>query len=198
MELALFRSVLKVTVVLASFLVLLGCSPKLDWRTVQSPQERYIALFPGKPEKLERKIPYQGEEFSQTLEAVKIDDDIYSISSIQLLPTQASLAPSLMKQLQSNLLDRAKASGGIVDVLDATFQTSTRQRLPVKDYFITLKSNGNMSQSMRVRWITRAASNGDMWIYQISTLHANANEGDVKTFFSKEAYENFFNDFSPE
>ena len=194
----MFRSVLKVTVVLASFLVLLGCSPKLDWRTVQSPQERYIALFPGKPEKLERKIPYQGQEFSQTLEAVKIDDDIYSITSIQLLPSQASLAPSLMAQLQSNLLDRAKASGGAVDVLDTTFQTSARQRLPVKDYFITLKSNGNMSQSMRVRWITRAAPNGDMWIYQVSVLHANANEGDVKTFFTKEAYENFFSDFSPE
>ena len=194
----MFRSVLKVTVVLASFLVLLGCSPKLDWRTVQSPQERYIALFPGKPEKLERKIPYQGQEFSQTLEAVKIDDDIYSITSIQLLPSQASLAPSLMAQLQSNLLDRAKASGGAVDVLDTTFQASNRQRLPTKDYFIILKSNGNMSQSMRVRWITRAAPNGDMWIYQVSVLHANANEGDVKTFFTKEAYENFFSDFSPE
>jgi hypothetical protein len=100
--------------------------------------------------------------------------------------------------LQSNLLDRAKASGGTIDVLDTTFQTSTRQRLPARDYLITFKSNGNMSQSMRVRWITRAASNGDMWIYQISTLHTNANEGDVKTFFSKEAYENFFSDFSPE
>ena len=180
------------------FLLLLGCSPKLDWRAVQSPQERYTALFPGKPEKLERKIPYQGQEFSQTLEAVKIDDDIYSIGSIQLQPTQASLAPSLTEQLQSNLLDRAKASGGTVDVLDATFQSSNRQRLPAKDYFITFKSNGSVTQSMRVRWITRAAPNGDIWIYQVSTLHANANEGDVKTFLSKEAYENFFSDFSPE
>jgi len=194
----LFRSVSRATAVLATFLVLLGCSPKLDWRTVQSPQERYIALFPGKPEKLERKIPYQGKEFSQTLEAVKIDDDIYSISSIQLLPSQASLAPSLMAQLQSNLLDRAKASGGTVEILDTTFQASNRQRLPAKDYFITLKSNGNLPQSMRVRWITRAAPNGDMWIYQVSVLHTNANEGDVKTFFTKEAYENFFSDFSPE
>jgi len=194
----LFRGVSRATVVLATFLVLLGCSPKLDWRTVQSPQERYIALFPGKPEKLERKIPYQGQEFSQTLEAVKIDDDIYSITSIQLLPSQASLAPSLMAQLRSNLLDRAKASGGTVDILDTTFQASNRQRLPTKDYLITLKSNGNLPQSMRVRWITRAAPNGDMWIYQVSVLHANANEGDVKTFFTKEAYENFFGDFSPE
>ena len=198
MELVLFRSVSKAIAVLATLFVLLGCSPKLDWRAVQSPQERYTALFPGKPEKLERKIPYQGQEFSQTLEAVKIDDDIYSISSIQLLPTQASLAPSLTEQLQSNLLDRAKASGGTVDALDATFQSSNRQRLPVKDYFITFKSNGNVVQLMRVRWITRAAPNGDIWIYQVSTLHANANEVDVKTFFSKEAYENFFSDFSPE
>ena len=198
MEPALFRNVSRATAVLTTFLVLLGCSPKLDWRTVQSPQERYTALFPGKPEKLERKIPYQGKEFSQTLEAVKIDDDIYSISSIQLLPSQASLAPSLMAQLQSNLLDRAKASGGTVEILDTTFQASNRQRLPAKDYFITLKSSGNLPQSMRVRWITRAAPNGDMWIYQVSVLHANANEGDVKTFFTKEAYENFFSDFSPE
>lgn len=198
MELALFRGVSKATVVLATFLLLLGCSPKLDWRTVQSPQERYTALFPGKPEKLERKIPYEGQEFPQTLEAVKIDDDIYSVSSIQLQPTQASLAPKLIAQLQSNLLDRAKASGGNVDELDTTFQASNRQRFPSKDYFITFKSNGNTSQWMRVRWITRASSNGDIWIYQLSTLHANANEGDVKTFFSKEAYENFFSDFSPE
>jgi len=194
----LFRSISTAAVVLATFLLLLGCSPKLDWRTVQSPQERYTALFPGKPEKLERKIPYQGQEFSQTLEAVKIDDDIYSISSIQLLPTQTSLAPSLMEQLQSNLIDRAKASGGTVESLDTTYQVGKRQRVPSKDYFITLKSNGNASQSMRVRWITRVSPDGDMWIYQISTLHANANEGDVKTFLSKEAYENFFSDFSPE
>jgi hypothetical protein len=103
-----------------------------------------------------------------------------------------------MEQLQRNLLDRAKASGGTVEVIDTTFQTSNRQRLPSKDYFIVWKPNGNSSQWMRVRWITRVSSNGDVWIYQVSTLHANANEGDVKTFLSKEAYENFFSDFSPD
>jgi hypothetical protein len=55
---------------------------------------------------------------------------------------------------------------------------------------------------MRVRWINRVSPDGDIWIYQISTLHASANAnasgGDVKTFLSKEAYENFFSDFSPE
>ncbi|WP_251368327.1 hypothetical protein [Polynucleobacter sp. AP-Kolm-20A-A1] len=192
------RVVLKVAALLAASLVLLACSPKLDWRTVQSPQERYSALFPGKPDKLERQIPYQGQEFLQTLEAVKIDDDIYSIGSIKLLANQTALLPNLINQLQSNLLDRAKASGGDVEILDTTYQLSSRQKLPSKDYFLVLKSSAKTSQSMRVRWITRAALNGEMWIYQISVLHPNGSANDAKTSLSKEEYENFFSGFSPE
>ncbi|QWE20526.1 hypothetical protein C2745_09075 [Polynucleobacter sp. AP-Kolm-20A-A1] len=198
MEPGLSRVVLKVAALLAASLVLLACSPKLDWRTVQSPQERYSALFPGKPDKLERQIPYQGQEFLQTLEAVKIDDDIYSIGSIKLLANQTALLPNLINQLQSNLLDRAKASGGDVEILDTTYQLSSRQKLPSKDYFLVLKSSAKTSQSMRVRWITRAALNGEMWIYQISVLHPNGSANDAKTSLSKEEYENFFSGFSPE
>ena len=198
MELGLFKGALKAIALSAVFLLLLGCSPKLDWRTVQSPQERYTALFPGKPDKLERQIPYQGQEFLQTLEAVKIDEDVYSISSIKLLANQAALLKNLTEQLQSNLLERAKASGGSVEVLETTYQLSTRQRVPSKDYFIVLKSAGKISQVMRVRWITRVAPNGDIWIYQISALHANGGVEDAKAFLSKEEYENFFSEFAPE
>ena len=84
MEQVLFRAC-KAGLLLAGVILLIACSPKLDWRTVQSPQERYTALFPGKPDKLERRIPYQEKELQQTLEAVKIDDDIYSISSVQAI-----------------------------------------------------------------------------------------------------------------
>jgi hypothetical protein len=42
------------------------------------------------------------------------------------------------------------------------------------------------------------STNGDNWIYQISVLHAGASVDGVKTFLSKEDYENFFIDFSPE
>ena len=192
------RAALKVAALLATALVLLACSPKLDWRTVQSPQGRYSALFPGKPDKLERQIPYLEQEFLQTLEAVKIDDDIYSVGSIKLLPNQTELLPNLIKELQSNLLDRARASGGSVEVLDTSYQLSSRQKLASKDYFLVLKSNGKASQLMRVRWITRPAPNGDMWIYQISALHPSGSGDDARTFLSKEEYENFFSGFSPE
>jgi len=198
MELGLFRGILKAATVLAALFFLAACSPKLDWRTVQSPQERYTALFPGKPDKLDRRIPYADQELLQVLEAVKIDDDIYSVSTIQLPANQSIDLSKLLSQLQANLIDRAKASGGVVTVEDAFYKTADKQRLPTKDYFLDLKTNGKTQQLMRVRWINRVAPNGDSWIYQISVLHANADLDDTKTFLSKEEYENFFSDFSPE
>ena len=198
MELGLFREVFKAATLLAAFIFLIACSPKLDWRTVQAPQERYTALFPGKPDKLERRIPYLDQELLQTLEAVKIDDDIYSVSTIQLPANQSALLSKLLSQLQANLIDRAKASGGDVTVEDVFYKTADRQRLPTKDYFLDLKANGKSQQLMRVRWINRVGPTGDTWIYQISVLHANPGTESTKTFLSKEECENFFSDFSPE
>ena len=198
MERGLFKSALQAVALSTALVVLVACSPKLDWRMVQSPQERYVALFPGKPDKLERRIPYLDQEFLQTLEAVKIDEDIYSVSAIQLPATQGASLNKLLAQLQANLLDRAKASGSDVVVEDAFYKTVDHQRLPTKDYFFDLKNNSKAQQLMRVRWINRIAPNGDSWIYQISVLHTNADSQDPKTFFSKEEYENFFSDFSPE
>ena len=194
----MFRRLSKAATVLAAFIFLIACSPKLDWRTVQAPQERYTALFPGKPDKLERRIPYLDQELLQTLEAVKIDDDIYSVSTIQLPANQSASLSKLLSQLQANLIDRAKASGGVVTVEDTFYKIADRQRLPIKDYFLDLKSSGKSQQLMRVRWINRAASNGDIWVYQISVLHMNAGTENAKTLLSKEEYENFFSDFSPE
>ncbi|MBU3595558.1 hypothetical protein ICN10_03960 [Polynucleobacter sp. 86C-FISCH] len=188
----------KAATLLAALVFLIACSPKLDWRTVQSPQERYTALFPGKPDKLDRRIPYLDQEFLQVLEAVKIDDDIYSVSTIQLPANQSASLSKLLSQLQANLIDRAKASGGDVAVEDAFYKTADKQRLSTKDYFIDLKSNGKSQQLMRVRWINRVAPNGDSWIYQISVLHTSAATENAKTFFAKEEYENFFTDFVPE
>ena len=194
----LFKSIGRAVALLVIAVLLIACSPRLDWRTVQAPQERYVALFPGKPDKLNRRISFQGQEILQTLEAVKIDDDIYSISAIHLSANQSAMVSELLGQLQMNLLDRAKASGSQVLIEDSFFKTSERQRLPVKDYFLDLKLNSATQQLMRVRWIIRVASNGDSWIYQISILHTNTSADDAKALLSREEYENFFSGFTPE
>ena len=199
MGLALSKpSLKKFGVVLVSAFLLAACSPKLDWRTVQSPQEGYSALFPGKPEKIERKLPYQNQEIPQTLEAVKIEDDIYSVSEIHLSKDQAALAPKLLEQLQSNLLNRANVSLESALSVDALYQTANKQRIATKDYFLEFKSTGAVEQSMRVRWISRIATDNGAWIYQISVLHTAPARVDAKKFFSEEAYSNFFDEFHPE
>jgi len=197
MERELFKG-FKAGALLASIIFLIACSPKLDWRTVQSPQERYTALFPGKPDKLERHIPFQEQELKQTLAAVKVDEDIYSISTVQIPANQAAAIEKITAQLKVNLLERAKASGGAVLEESTSYQTQNRQRLPTTDYFITFALKGGVQQQMRVRWITRQASNGDAWIYQVSVLHENANGDAAKPLLSQEEYANFFNEFYPE
>ena len=198
MEQVLFKSVLRAWLLLVICIFLSACSPKLNWRTVQSPEQRYTALFPAKPDKLERNIPYQGQELKQFLEAVKIEDDIYSISSIQVPANQSNLAQKIIDQLQSHLLDKARGSGGNVLIEDAFYQTAGRQRFPTKDYYIALSSSGKIQQTMRVRWILRPIESGGVWIYQASVLHTNANDTDIKTALSTEEYVNFFNEFHPE
>ena len=188
----------KLGVFLAFAFLLTACSPKLDWRTVQSPQEGYSTLFPGKPEKIERRLPYQNQEIPQTLEAVKIEDDIYSVSTIHLSKDQAVLAPKLLEQLQGNLLNRANVNLESAVSADAQYQTSNRQRFSTKDYFLEFKSSGAVEQSMRVRWISRLTPDNGTWIYQISVLHTAPARVDAKKFFSEEVYSNFFDEFHPE
>jgi hypothetical protein len=199
MRRALFKRIVqKLGLALAFALLLSACSPKLDWRTVQSSQEGYSALFPGKPEKIERKIPYQNQEIPQTLEAVKIDDDIYSVSTIHLSKDQIMLAPKLLEQLQGNLFGRAGVSTESAVALDASYQAANRQRLSTKDYFLEFKSTGAVEQSMRVRWITRITPDNGARIYQLSVLHTAPARVNAKQFFSEEAYSNFFDEFRPD
>lgn len=199
MGLVLSKQMLKKFGVALAFAFLLSaCSPKLDWRTVQSPQEGYSVLFPGKPEKIERKLPYQNQEIPQTLEAVKIEDDIYSVSTIHLGKDQVALASKLLEQLQGNLLNRANVNLESAVTADAFYQPANRQRLHTKDYFLEFKSTGAVEQSMRVRWITRITPDNGVWIYQISVLHTAPARVNARQFFSEEAYSNFFDEFHPE
>lgn len=198
MERVLFRSLARLCLFAITIFLVVACSPKLNWRTVHSPDQRYVALFPGKPDKLERRIPFGDQEFRQTLEAVKVDDDIYSISSIEVPASQTDLVKKIIAQLQGNLLDRAKASGGSVFVEPASFRNSQHQRIPTNDYYIVLNGVGQSQQTMRVRWINRRNSVGNVWIYQISVLNTKANTSDAKALLSKEEYANFFNEFTPE
>ena len=197
MEPGLFKGFTKASALLVTVIFLVACSPKLDWRIVQSPQEGYTALFPGKPDKLERRITYQEQELRQTLEAVKIDDDIYSIGSIYLNKQQTELSASLLDQLKGNLFRNAGVDQSTAINSDGIYKTANHQRIPTKDYFLEFKSTSTNQQAMRVRWISKPAIDGGIWLYQVSILHAGPVQPDVRAFFSAEERANFFDEFHP-
>lgn len=188
----------KLGVFISAVFLLMACSPKLDWRIVQSPQDGYNALFPGKPDRIDRRLPYEGQEIPQSLEAVKIDDDIYSISTVTLSKDQAHLFPKILAQLQGNLFSRAGVNSQSDVSVDTFYQTASRQKMATKDYFLEFSSTGSSEQSIRVRWINRASVDGGIRIYQISVLHTAPARVNAKKFFSEEIYANFFDEFHPE
>ena len=194
---ALFKGGIKAVVLIVVTILLMACSPKFDWRTVQSPQEGYIALFPAKPDKIERKVSYQAQELLQTLEAAKIDEDIYSISSIYLSKQQADLLATLSEQLKDNLFRSAGVDQSTVLSSDGVYQTANHQRITTKDYFLEFKSTNTAQQAMRVRWITNPTMNGGIWLYQVSILHTGPVQPDVRAFFLAEDRANFFDEFHP-
>ena len=183
---------------LACAFSVLACSPKLDWRAVQAPQEGYVAFFPAKPDKLERKITFQNQELSQSLQAVKIDDDIYAVSAIHLTKQQQVLAPNLLEYLATSIFKSAGVDRLSAMSEDSVYQTSNRQRFPVKDYFLEFQSTEPVQQAMRVRWLTRPEIDGGTWLYQVSILHSGKMQTDVKSFFSKEEQAYFFDEFHPD
>ena len=196
-EQALFKGGIKAIALIVVTILLMACSPKLDWRTVQSPQEGYTTLFPGKPDKIERKVSYQAQELMQTLEAVKIDEDIYSISSIYLSKQQADLLATLSEQLKDNLFRSAGINQSTVISSDGVYQIANHQRIPTKDYFLEFKLTSTTQQAMRVRWITNPTVNGGIWLYQVSILHTGPVQPDVRAFFLAEDRANFFDEFHP-
>ena len=48
---------MKVVGIIVVSAVILGCSPKLDWRAVNTERLGYSALFPEKPKQAERTLP---------------------------------------------------------------------------------------------------------------------------------------------
>jgi hypothetical protein len=80
--------------------VILGCSPNLDWRAVNTERLGYSALFPEKPKQAERSLHYAGLELQQTLEVTQIDDAIMSITTIAVPSSINAQAGALLEQVQ--------------------------------------------------------------------------------------------------
>ena len=60
-------------------LALAACTPALDWREVRSPDSGVVALFPCKPERMERSLEFAGTPVAMVLQACTVGGATYAL-----------------------------------------------------------------------------------------------------------------------
>jgi hypothetical protein len=176
---------------------ILGCSPKLDWRTVNTERLGYTALFPEKPKQAERTLPYAGLELQQTLEVVQIDDAIMSITTIAVPSSINAQAGALLEQVQKAILQSANAlqTPPMKHPSQYVIAGPSRSKGLTEDYLFEIQ-NPSGKRWMRVRWIMRPDGEGGSRIYQQSLLIlAPANAKAFQSELTAEKWDPFFDEF---
>ena len=176
---------------------ILGCSPKLDWRTVNTERLGYTALFPEKPKQAERTLPYAGLELQQTLEVVQIDDAIMSITTITVPSSINAQSGALLEQVQKAILQSANAlqTTPMKHTSQYVIAGPSRSKGLAEDYLFEIQ-NPSGKRWMRVRWIMRPDGEGGSRIYQQSLLIlAPANAKAFQSELTAEKWDPFFDEF---
>jgi hypothetical protein len=187
----------KVVGIIVVSAVILGCSPKLDWRAVNTERLGYSALFPEKPKQAERTLPYAGLELQQTLEVTQIDDAIMSITTITVQSSINAQAGALLEQVQKTILQSANAiqTPPIKQPSSYLIAGPNRSKGLAEDYLFEIQ-NPSGKRWMRVRWITRPDGEGGSRIYQQSLLLlAPANAKAFQAELTAEKWDPFFDEF---
>jgi hypothetical protein len=176
---------------------ILGCSPKLDWRAVNTERLGYSALFPEKPKQAERTLPYAGIELKQTLEVTQIDDAIMSITTIAVPSSINAQAGALLEQVKKTILQSANAAQTppIKRPSQYLIAGPGRSKGLAEDFLFEIQ-NPSGKRWMRVRWITRPDGEGGSRIYQQSLLIlAPANAKAFQAELTAEKWDPFFDEF---
>jgi hypothetical protein len=187
----------KVVGIIVASAVILGCSPKLDWRAVNTERLGYSALFPEKPKQAERTLPYAGLELQQKLEVTQIDDAIMSITTITVPSSINAQAGALLEQVQKTILQSANAiqTPPIKQPSSYLIAGPNRSKGLAEDYLFEIQ-NPSGKRWMRVRWIMRPDGEGGSRIYQQSLLLlAPANAKAFQAELASEKWDPFFDEF---
>ena len=187
----------KLVGIVAVSAVTLGCSPKLDWRAVNTERLGYSALFPEKPKQAERTLPFAGLNLQQTLEVAQIDDAIMSITTIAVPSSINAQAGALLEQVQKAILQSANAVQTAPMKHPSQFLIAgpSRSKGLAEDYLFEVQ-NPSGKRWMRVRWIMRSDGEGGSRIYQQSLLiQVPANAKVFQSELTAEKWDPFFDEF---
>lgn len=175
--------------------VLIACSPRFDWRTIKNEAQGYTAMFPGKPQLIERSITYGHSALKQTLEFAKVDEDVFAIMTTQIPSAIVGEAKSIEQMLQKTLLQQASPTNQFSLIRDSIARVGpmAQTKQATQDFYLDLPQTKKV---MRVRWFIRPGNDDSLSLYQISVIRTNQ----ASTFTSSLDEENvniFFDEFRP-
>ena len=207
MRLVLFRSshgLLTLAFCSCLAFALPACSPKLDWRTIKNDPLNYAALFPGKPQLIDRTLSYQDSQLKQFLQFVKVDDDIFAVLTTEIpvaLTNEVVAIETLLKNtiLQQSILTNQSTPPAFNRVKESSAKAgpTSQQKQASQDYFLDLPQ---AKRVMRIRWIVRPITDGGLYLYQVSVVRAQSTTNpklSLESALEQESINIFFDEFRP-
>lgn len=151
-------------------LLLVACSPKLDWREVRGSGAPFVVLLPAKPASYTRAVNLDGLQVSMTMTAAEVDKVVFAVGTAEL--PDAAEAPKALNAMKTALV---RNIGGTIK------QEKTSQDGAAAT--IDIEASGTESRVLLARFLAK-----DKRVYQLVML---GKEGAL----SREAADTFFSSF---
>ena len=168
--------------------LLTACSPKLDWREVASPEGKFSAVFPGKPQISTRDIPFRGQRIPMTITAAGKGPTLFAVGVAQLPPEAVATPQALadaVTQFRTALLSN---SGTALFSLDESVPALSAEVKATAHALMAVRAQRHPSTDPKVPGVARLAAYFfvvDGRMYQLAALgDADLADIDLETFFS--------------
>ena len=170
-----------------------ACSPRYDWRTIQSGEGGYAALYPGKPSQAARDVAIAGRRLPMTMEAARIDDTLFAVGVVTLPEDDPAMRRAALDAMQKGLL--ANLGGALAEpaqTRDVTVMSAAQPPVPMPAIEIQAAAVSPQDQTRR-RLTARLVASGRR-VYQAVVLEAGEAALDRR---QAEQVEQFLSGFHP-
>lgn len=177
----------------AAALALCACSPRYDWRTIQSGEGGYAALYPGKPTSAARDVTIAGRKLPMTMEAARVDDTLFAVGVVTLPADDPELRREALAAMQAGLLaNLGTPSGEPARTRPVTIMTAERPGRPLDG--VEVQATGVSPQDQSPRRLTARLVAVGVRAYQAVVLESGEAARDAR---QAEQVEQFLEGFHP-
>jgi hypothetical protein len=119
------RAARLILVMLVVMSALAGCSPRYDWREIRAADDGFVAMMPGRPDRMTRPVDLGGIPVSMTMHGVRVDGVAFTVASARLPDESVATRERALAAMREAMLRNigagvSKAEALAVPVVDAS------------------------------------------------------------------------------